>query len=62
MAPFIVKRFGKKVHPDTARIYLNEMGFSHKVPRKKMVKADPVKQEAFARSLEQLERTQGRDW
>lgn len=40
---------------ETAREYLHLLGFSHKVPNKKMVKADAHKQEAFARELAALE-------
>lgn len=49
------KMFGVKIHQDTARNYLLLLGFSYKRPGKRLVKADPAKQEEFAKNLEQLE-------
>ena len=49
------KTFGIKIHQDTARDYLHLMGFSCKKSSKKLVKADPMKQEEFAKNLEELE-------
>ena len=49
------KIFGIKIHHDTAREYLHLLGFSYKKPGKKLVKADPAKQEEFAKNLEELE-------
>lgn len=57
VAAYIQKRLGKRVHPDTARRYLRALGFCRKRPRKRFTKADPKKQEAFARELEELEHT-----
>lgn len=57
LAAYLQKRLGKRVHPATARRYLHALGFRRKRPRKRFTQADPKKQEAFARELEDLERT-----
>ena len=53
LAAYIRKAFGKRVHPRTALRYLHRLGFR----RKRLVKADPKRQEAFARKLEEVEHT-----
>jgi transposase len=52
---YVKKNFGKKIHADTARNYLHLLGFSYRKPGKKFLKADPDKQQHFARDLEELE-------
>lgn len=55
VSAYAKKMFGVKIHQDTARNYLLLLGFSYKRPGKRLVKADPAKQEEFAKNLEQLE-------
>jgi len=52
---YVKKTFGIKIHQDTATDYLHLLGFSYKKPGKKLVKADPDKQEEFAKNLEKTE-------
>jgi transposase len=54
---YLQRHLGKRIHPSTAHRYLHLLGFRKKRPRKKLVKADPQKQQAFAQELEMLERT-----
>ena len=53
---FVEKNFGKKIGEETAREYLHALGYRHKIPLKRLIKADPEKQKQFARKLEVLER------
>lgn len=55
VAAYVQRTFGKRVHPETARRYLHELGFGLKMPRKRLVKADRAQQEAFIRELQAVE-------
>jgi len=57
---FIKERFGKEVAYRTAMGYLHRLGFVRKRPRKRLKKADPNKQKAFAEELQEIERTRCR--
>ncbi len=55
-AAFIAKHFGKRVSEETARQYLHLLGYRHKIPLKRLTKANPQQQRDFAQKLAALER------
>lgn len=55
VAAYVKRHFGKRVPPATARRYLHRVGFRLKRRRKRLHKADPDEQLAFAAHLPSLE-------
>jgi len=53
---FVKRRFGKTIAYRTAMGYLHRLGFVRKRPRKRLKKADPNKQKAFAEEFQEMER------
>ncbi len=53
---FVKQRFGQTIAYRTAIGYLHRLNFVRKRPRKRLKKADPHKQKAFAEGLQELER------
>ena len=54
---FVKQRFGQTIAYRTAIGYLHRLNFVRKRPRKRLKKADPNQQKAFAAALQQLERS-----
>ena len=52
---FVTRRLGKSISAATARRYLHRLGFRRKRPRKRLVKANPAAQQAFAQALQHRE-------
>lgn len=55
VAAYVQRTLGKRIHLETARRYLHELGLGLKRPRKRLVKADRAQQEAFMRELQAVE-------
>ncbi|MFO7597467.1 MAG: winged helix-turn-helix domain-containing protein [Desulfocurvibacter africanus] len=56
VAALVERTFGKKLHPETTRKYLKELGFNYRKPDKILVKADRLSQLDFLEKLDQLGR------
>jgi transposase len=54
VAAFVKHAFGKTISAATARRYLHRLGFRRKRPRKRVIRAKPAAQRAFAQALQQM--------
>ena len=52
---FVKRTFGKTISTATARRYVPRQGFRRQRPRKRVTKAEPAAQRAFAQGLQRLE-------